>query len=197
MWLLCSKAPPCPYGHAIATRSASCLTASSCFGPMALHEAAPPFARALVPPLLQQAPPAQHRIRNHHQQLLVEPRHARRRTQPSVHQARKRRHLLLLHPGKVERLRVGPVGCRCRQPRACQIQLKHNPFPAWSYTSWSRGRGQALSARPMASTSLAHKASESMLQSSSLIHDPRRRTCSCCRHGRERDSAVNAQQPRA
>ena len=71
----------------------------------------------LLPPLLEQAPPAQNLIRNHHQRLLVQPRHARRRTKPRVHPARKRRHLLLLHAQVVERHRVGPAGGRCREPQ--------------------------------------------------------------------------------
>jgi hypothetical protein len=50
--------------------------------------------------------------------LLVQPPHARRRTQPCVHHpTRKRRHLSLLHAELVERHRVGPVLIGGREPQ--------------------------------------------------------------------------------
>ena len=50
-------------------------------------------------------------------------RYARRRTQPRVHPARERRHLLLLHAEVVERHRVDPVTGRCREPDRARAAL--------------------------------------------------------------------------
>ena len=109
-----------PLGCDTTTPSRECVSSAAPRGPLAL----PPSARAsaptralLLPPLPQQAPAPQHLVRDHHQRLLIQPRHSRRRTQPRVHPARKRRHLVLLHAEKLQRRRVAPVGGRCGQPQ--------------------------------------------------------------------------------
>jgi WD40 repeat protein len=99
-----------------------------------------------VPPLLEQAPPAQHLIRNHHQRLLVQPR----RTHPTPHPAASASHSQTppSFAAARERSRASsrwssphrrPLPRAQRSPACAQAHLgKHVPCPKWQSTSPAR-----------------------------------------------------------
>ena len=111
--------------------------------------------QALALPQLEQTPTTQHLIGDKQKRNVIQRRHPRLCAEPRMQPAGKGRHLLLLHAPVLQDCRVVPARGlgRQRQRLPAQLQVYCSIGNFNFMIKEGGGRGQALSARPMASTS--------------------------------------------